>query len=124
MTIPTWGGEQNISGVYLIREGRLFQYINETEGKPTHSILPHGSGDLAIHKTVQEKLNANGGLLVFARNEDSGRAFWEVGYQLLNAVLQAAALDLSYQGILLNEPEKALVESAGIKKPAAVLAIR
>lgn len=62
--------------------------------------------------------------MVFARNEDSARAYWEVGYQLLNAILQAAALDLSYQAILLDETQKALIESAGIRTPVAALALR
>lgn len=51
------------------------------------------------------------------------RVFGEVGYQLLNAILQAAALDLRYQAILLDELQTALVESAGIKTPEAALAL-
>jgi hypothetical protein len=124
LTIPTWGGEQRISGVYLIRGGRIFEYTNESMGKPTHGVEPRDATRAGSAGDIQEKFNASQGLLVFARNEDSARAFWEVGYQLLNAILQAAALDLSYQAILLDEPQKALIESAGIKAPAAALALR
>jgi len=41
----------------------------------------------------------------------------------LNAILQAAALDLRYQAILLDELQTALVEYAGIKTPVAALAL-
>jgi hypothetical protein len=124
MTIPTWAGEQRISGVYLIRKGNLFEYINESRGKPTHSIEPRDVARADSASEIQEKFNASEGLLVIARNEDFARAYWEVGYHLLNAVLQAAALDLSYQAILLDEPQKALIESAGIRTPVAAMALR
>jgi hypothetical protein len=123
LTIPTWGGEQLISGVYLIRGGRIFEYANESQGKPTHSIEPRDAARAGSAGDIQKKFNASQALLVFARNEDSARAFWEVGYQLLNAILQAAALDLRYHAILLDEPQKALVESAGIKIPVAAMAL-
>ena len=123
MTIPTWAGDQQISRIHLLRGGGLFEYINESKGKPTHAIAPVETAAAGRFAGVQEKFNAGGGLLVFARNEDLGRAFWEVGYQLLNTILQAAALDLSYQAILLDEAQKALIESTGIKAPAAALAL-
>jgi hypothetical protein len=123
LTIPTWAGEMHISGIYLIREDGLFEYINESKGKPTHGIelRPMKQPDQA--RSYLESLGARKALLVFARNEDFARAFWEVGYQLLNATLQAAALDLSYRAIFLDETEKALIESAGIRAPVAALAL-
>jgi hypothetical protein len=123
MTIPTWAGEQHIAGVYLIRKGNLFGYINESKGKPTHAIEPRDAARADSARGIQEKFNAREALLVFARNEDFARAYWEVGYQLLNAILQAAALDLSYQAILLDASQKAPIESAGIRSPVAALVL-
>lgn len=123
LTIPTWAGDQKISGIYLIREDGLFEYINESKGKPTHGIKACEETKPNRTRGILEKFESGKVLLVFARNEDFARAFWEVGYQLLNAILQAAALDLSYQTVLLDELQKALIESIGIRTPAVALAL-
>jgi hypothetical protein len=124
MTIPTWAGEQRICSLFLIQPEGLFEYINESKGVPTHGIEPIPSAEADHARRVLEKFNAGRALLVFSRNEDFARAFWEVGYQLLNAILQAAALGLSHRILLLDEPQKNLIESIGIKSPVAALALR
>ena len=48
---------------------------------------------------------------------------WEIGYQLLNLILQANSLGVSYQAALLDETKKISVAQAGIAAPVAVLAI-
>jgi hypothetical protein len=124
MTIPTWAGEQRIGSLFLIQPDGLFEYINESKGVPTHGIEPIRSTEADHARRVLEKLDAGSALLVFSRNEGFARAFWEVGYQLLNAILQAASLGLSYQAILLDDSQKNLIESIGIKSPVAALALR
>lgn len=124
MTIPTWAGEKRICSLFLIQPQGLFEYTNESKGVPTHGIEPIQSTEADQARSVLEKLDAGSGLLIFSRNEDFARAFWEVGYQLLNAIIQAAALDLSYQTLLLDGPQKNLIESIGIKAPVAALALR
>jgi hypothetical protein len=124
MTIPTWAGEQRICSLFLIQSQGLFEYINESKGVPTHGIELVPSIEADHPRSVLEKFDAGSALLVFSRNEDFARAFWEVGYQLLNAILQAASLGLSYQAFLLDESQKNLIESIGIKSPVAALALR
>ncbi len=124
LTIPTAQGEQKISGVFLLRGHGLFEYINHAKGKPTHATEHLRELPAEVNRKIRHELNADGCLVVFARNEEFARAFWETGYQLLNAALQAAALGLSYRAILLDEAQRALVESAGIRTPVAAIALQ
>lgn len=124
LTIPTAQGEQKISGVFLLRNQGLFEYRNHAKGRPTHAIEHLRDLPAEVNRKVRHEFNADAGLVVFVRNEEFARAFWEVGYQLLNAALQAAALGLGYRTILLDEAQRALVESAGIKAPVAAIALQ
>jgi hypothetical protein len=123
LTIPTWAGEMRISGIYLVRENGLFEYINESKGTPTHGIEPRPMTQPDQIRANLEKFEPCKALLVFARSEDFGRAYWEVGYQLINAVLQADASGLSYQALFLDDTQKALIEPTGIRKPVAALVL-
>lgn len=113
----------HISGIYLVRENGLFEYINESKGTPTHGIEPRPMTQPDQIRANLEKFEPCKVLLVFARNEDFGRAYWEIGYQLLNAVLQADAAGLSYQALFIDDTQKALIEPTGIRKPVAALAL-
>lgn len=124
LTIPTAQGEQKISGVFFLRNQGIFQYLNHTKGRPTHAFEHLGDLSAEVSRKIRHEFNADAGLVVFVRNEAFARAFWEAGYQLLNAALQAAALGLGYRTILLDEAQRALVEAAGIKAPAAAIALR
>jgi len=46
-----------------------------------------------------------------------------VGYQLLNILLQAHALDMSYEAVLLDEGQKTVLRTTGIKDPVAIVAL-
>ena len=125
LTIPTAQGKQDISGLFLLRNQGLFEYVNLAKGKPAHAIEHLGELPAELTRKLRLGLNADAAaLLVFVRNESLARAFWEVGYQLLNAALQAAALGLGYRIIALDDAQKALIESAGIKTPAAAMALQ
>jgi hypothetical protein len=123
MTIPSWEGEQNYSGLFLLRAGSLYQYVNQTEGKPTHALEPVQVLQPDRFREVERAFHAPGGVLVFARRERFAMAFWQVGYMFLNALLQASTLDLSYRGLLLDEAQKTLLESAGIGTPVAAMVL-
>lgn len=124
LTIPTAQGEQKISGVFFLRNQGLFEYLNHAKGRPTHAFEHLGDLPAEVSRKIRHEFSADAGLVVLMRNETFARAFWEVGYQLLNAALQAAALGLGYRTILLDEAQRALVESAGIKAPVAAIALR
>ena len=124
MTIPSWEGEQNYTALYFLRKGNLFEYANEYKGKPTHAMKPLQSLSASKYREVETAFGTPNGLLVFARRESSAHTFWQVGYMLLNALVQAGAIDLTYQGLLLDETQKAFFESAGIVSPTAALALR
>ena len=57
------------------------------------------------------------------KNETFGRALWEIGYQLLNLLVQANSLDIGYKTILLNEKQKISLSNAGVKNSVAVMVI-
>lgn len=124
LTIPTAQGKQNISGVFLLRSDRLFEYLNQFKDKPTHALEYRNEVNTKTRQSIQHEFSSSTTLVIFVRNEASARAFWEIGYQLLNAALQATALDVSYQAILLNEAQRTRIESIGIRTPVAVLALR
>jgi hypothetical protein len=62
--------------------------------------------------------------MVLGKNEDSGRAYWEVGYQILNLILQAKSLGISYKAILLDESSRDSFRCLGIKDPLAAMLLR
>ncbi len=123
MTIPTWAGEQNISSVYLVSRGKIFKYVNWKNNKPTHSLSEITTIENKLNKGHLESFSVSSNLIVLGKNENSGRALWKIGYQLLNLILQANSLGVSYQAALLDETKKISVAQAGIAAPVAVLAI-
>jgi hypothetical protein len=61
--------------------------------------------------------------IILSPNEEYNRALWEIGYQLFNILIQARALNLSYQAFLLDEQLKKPFEKFDISNPVAVIAI-
>jgi len=123
MTIPTWAGDQNISSVYLVIKKGRSKYINWDRNRPTHALSDVKKVDEALLQQLLSTFSANLGLIILGKNEDFARALWEVGYQLLNLLLQASSLNISYQAILLDETQKSTVGRTGVKNPVAILAI-
>ena len=123
MTIPTWGGNQDISSVYLISNNRLSKYMNWKYGRPTHALLELSKMDKRLVQNLAASFCANHGFIILGKNEGFARALWEVGYQLLNLLLQANSLDITHKAILLNEDQKSTVSLAGVKDPVAILTI-
>ena len=125
MTIPAWGGLQDISKTYLILDGTLYEYVNWGKGKPTHSI--HVSKELSQEDIINElktEIPFGECVVVFGRNEDTGRSYWEVGYQLLNAMLQVHSLNVTYEAFLLDHSQRDLFERIGVERPAAAVALK
>lgn len=123
MTIPTRAGKQHISGVYLISNNKLFKYINWENNRPTHSLSALDTIDSQLLKNLNKRFLLNHIYIVLATNKNSETALWEVGYQLLNLLVQAHSLDISYQAVLLDETLRASISDMTVKNPVAVFAI-
>ncbi len=123
MTMPTSGGEQNISSVYLISDCKMSRYLNWHNNRPTHSLEMLGEIDSDLHNELIKLFPLNNCFIVIGKNENFAIALWEVGYQLLNLLLQAHSLDILYQAALLDETQKTLLRRMGVKDPVAAFAI-
>lgn len=123
LTIPTWGGEQNISGIYLVSRDSLSKYINWHQDRPTHKLSELHKIDKKLFQKSLGDFSENYGFIIFEKNENFGRALWEIGYQLLNVLLQAKALGIFYQAFLLDETQKSNVRMTGVNDPVAILAV-
>jgi len=122
MTIPTWAGKQDISRVYLISNNRSSTYVNWDNNRPTHALSELKEIDKKLFHKSMKSFSENNGFIILGRNEDFARALWEVGYQLLNLVLQASVLNIDYRAFLLDKDQKVIFEDIGIKAPVAILA--
>lgn len=123
MTIPTWAGNPHISSVCLISDNKVQKYANWDNNRPTHALLTLNKIESRSYEKLLKSFSANRALIVIGENESFARALWEVGYQLLNLLLQANSLDIPYQAVLLNKAQKSTVSLAGIKDPVAIFAI-
>jgi hypothetical protein len=123
LTIPTWGGKQDITNIFMTNRGTLYKYVNLSAGWPTHHISIMHNVDEGIEKELEALFGSYNSLVIFGRNEEYARALWEVGYQFLNGLLQAANIKLNYQGFILDKAQKVPLKSAGINMPVAVLAL-
>ncbi|MEW6067030.1 MAG: hypothetical protein AB1610_01845 [Nitrospirota bacterium] len=121
MTIPTWAGEQHISSIYLISDNKLSQYINWANNRPTHSLVELKKIDKTLLHQLKSSFFVYDKFIVLGKNENFNRALWEVGYQLLNILLQANALDMSYEVALLDENQKNVLRNIGIKDPVTMI---
>ncbi len=82
-----------------------------------------GEIDSDLHNELIKLFPLNNCFIVIGKNESFAIALWEVGYQLLNLLLQAHSLDILYQAALLDETQKTLLRRMGVKDPVAVFAI-
>lgn len=124
MTIPTYNVREVTTHVHVISEQGIYRYDNGTLGNPAHALelLKNnaGKGSMAI-KDQYEPYNA---LIVLGTNGSQAKSLWEIGYQLLNLMLQAHSLDIAYKAILLNEDQKQTIRIVGIKEPVAAFCIK
>jgi len=132
LTIPTWGGGQDCTSVYLVKDGKLFRYINWTKefsllnrlfrekfkwtrGNPTH--------DIHFIRTVNISAQLDGAdtAIILCQNEKSGRALWEVGYMLENMFLQVKSLGISYKSKIFKTEEVLQLAEVGVTKAVAAV---
>lgn len=124
LTIPTYQGIQTISEIQVLSGDRLSRYTNWKDNKPTHALEEVRKVNERAIKAVRDRYRPKNCFLILCRNEDLERALWEVGYQLLNLMVQAASLGLSYEAFLLDENGKRLFQDVGVKDPVAAFLFR
>ena len=124
LTIPTWGGEQNHTNIYLVKKNKLFRYGNWTTrffpfwwkiGNPTHDIK------FLKNLKISSQLDDANSAIILARNEKTNRALWEVGYMLENMFLQAKSLGVSYKSKVFTREEIRRLERNRISEAVAGL---
>jgi len=121
MTIPTWGGEQNISSLYLVSGGAVWKYVNWQGNRPAHSVEAVATLDPEVDRSMAALAPPHNCIIVQTKNENSGRALWEIGYSLLNMILQAKSLGLAYKAVFLEEKDQQQFKRAGIDSPVSAV---
>ena len=135
LTIPTWGGGQDYTNVYLVRNNKLFRYISWTTrfltmhiryvpharhlfwrvGYPTHDIK------LLRNVNISDQLDGADIAIILSRNERTNRSLWEVGYMLENMFLQLKSLKISYTSKIFNNNEMKRLAKAGVSEAVAAV---
>ena len=132
LTIPTWGGGQAYTSVYLVKDGKLFGYINWTKkfsllnrvflnyakwtrGNPTHDI------HFVRNVNIRAQLDGADTAIILGRNEKTSRALWEVGYMLENMFLQTKSVKISYRSKIFNYNEIKQMAKAGVSEAVAAV---
>jgi len=134
LTIPTAGGRQNITSVYLMKEDKLFLYVNWTKefsllnrlfrekfrwtrGNPTHDIR------FVRNVDVDSQMDGHTEAIFLCQNEHTGRALWEVGYMLENMFLQAKSLGISYESKVFSADDVSKLNELGVANAVAAVFI-
>jgi hypothetical protein len=121
MTIPTWAGLQDLSYVLAVHDRTVYRYVNWSDGRPTHTLEP--APGVQSPPEAMEGLGDARRLIVLCVRESSGRAWWEIGYQLLNILIQATALELRYSARLLSDRERDRFSETGVPHAVAAVAV-
>jgi hypothetical protein len=132
LTIPTWGGGQTYTSLYLVKDHELGRYLNWTtefsplnrlllshakwtRGNPTHEIRFIRKVDFS------NQLDDAESAIIMCQNEKSGRALWEVGYMLENIFLQAKSLGISYETKIFETEEVTALAKLGMTNAVAAV---
>jgi len=132
LTIPTWGGGQDYTSVFLVKNNKLFRYINWTKnflwlnkmflnyakwtrGNPTHDV------QFVRNANIRAQLDDVDTAIILRRNEETGRALWEVGYMLENMFLQASGLGIYYESKILKTEQISQLAELGVKNAVAAM---
>jgi hypothetical protein len=94
-TIPTWNGTIEVTSVYVCNERGLFKYLNWEKNRPTHSIRKIIEPDEPLFHKLSADFQGSGTFLLL-KNNSAAASLWEIGYSLIDALLQLGALKVSY----------------------------
>jgi len=123
LTIPTNRGDQDNSSVHLLRDDGSFRYVNQAKDRPTHSLERSNLFGQDIRELLIRRFSPSCCAIVVAARLKSEVALWETGYQLLNILLQARTLDLSYHAVLLDNEQLEIDISKMGRSPIAAVCL-
>ncbi len=123
MTIPTWNGTIEVTSVYLCDERGLFKYSNWKNSRPTHSIRKITEQDEPLFKRLSSDFQGRRTFMLFKNNFPSNGSFWEIGYCLINVLLQLSALQVSYTASVAAEENPSTHASAALGHAPVILAM-
>ncbi len=122
MTIPFWSDRIQTSCLHLIQRKTVYKYENWTQGRPTHSTIPMREADPQALQNLRQMFEQKETFIILSRIDQHARAIWEVGYQLINIMLQAYALDVDHQAALCGVDQRKLLEDMQIGDSIAIVA--
>lgn len=122
LTIPTWQGLQDITVVYAAAGSKLYRYVNWRKGRPTHSLEPITTGT-ALPRRLRDMFSPWNCFIILATNDPYARGLWEIGYQLLNVLVQASALRTACQAIVLRDDHRPAFAGLLPGRPCAVIGL-
>jgi hypothetical protein len=123
MTIPTSGGQQNNSSVFVLKKRHVFRYANWDSNRPTHALMPVGELTTKDFESLDDLIAYSDVCIILAGNQDNDKTLWEIGYQLLNTMLQAKSLGISYKAHILDDNQSSRMRIPGIHQIAGLVAL-
>jgi hypothetical protein len=123
MTIPIWTDKIEATSIYAIMDLKLFKYINWQNGRPTHTIKLVTEVDKSICDCLMNCFPYNKIFIILIANDDYSSTHWEIGYMVMNLILQAVALGISYKATLVSDEIKKMVNLAEIRKASILFAV-
>lgn len=124
MTIPVARGLQHRTSMHLFFSGRLFQYSNWKNGSPTHQLEEISRFAKSPPFLWENKKSDHNCCIFISCNERTDRAFWEVGFQLINIILQAKTLSIDVNPYLVNHEMRKELKTLGIEDAWAIVSMR
>jgi hypothetical protein len=105
----------------LVSGGAVWKYVNWQGNRPAHSVEAVATLDPEVDRSMAALAPPHNCIIVQTKNENSGRALWEIGYSLLNMILQAKSLGLAYKAVFLEEKDQQQFKRAGIDSPVSAV---
>ena len=124
MTIPIWTDKLEITSIFVFHKNKLSKYINWENGHPTHSLEWKQNFNVDLFSSTFKNNNSpNDCYFIFYRNDNYNRAFWEIGYELYNTILEANAFDIPFKIKIVSEQMKRKLHNNKIGIPEVVIEI-
>ncbi len=123
MTVPTAHGHQDVTSVFYCSDEKIYEYVNWEKNRPTHHLSKIGMTDKSLSSFFTNYSPEYNCFIIFSRNRVYDRALWEVGYGLINLLLQASAWNLHYNSVLLDDKQIKYFNKSNIENPVALVAI-
>ncbi len=123
MTIPTSQGAQDRTAVYAILENRLARYENWTSRGPTHSLSYFPDLEINDLQKLQAELGFTSSCIILSRNGKRDTAYGEIGYQLLNILLQAQSQQLKYEVKFPGDSHLQLLQTLGVTNAECIVCL-